>query len=219
MSFALTILSSMSTTTAVAIDSQSGMFPPLLVYLHGFNSSPGSHKARLLTEHLAAQEYDCELLVPELPFSPVRAAARIDGLIASRKGRRVVLMGSSLGGYYAVWAAQRFALPAVLVNPAVYPYRLLRDYLGPQENPYTGERYVLEMSHMDMLEALEVGPLERPERVFVLLQTGDETLNYREALSRFEGSPQWVQPGGSHAFDNFVSTLPAALSFLGVRRR
>lgn len=193
---------------------------PLLVYLHGFNSSPGSQKARLLAQYLTRKGYVCELRVPALPFSPEDAAACVEAEIAFERDRRpIALMGSSLGGYYATWASQRFGLPAVLINPAVYPYRLLRDYLGPQENPYTGERYLLEMQHVAALEALDVGTLHRPGQVMVLLQTGDETLNYHDAVVRFPRSPLWVQSGGSHAFEDFTAILPAALSFLGLTRR
>lgn len=192
---------------------------PLLVYLHGFNSSPGSQKARVLAQYLLERRYACELRVPALPFSPEDAGVCIEEAIASEQHRRrVVVMGSSLGGYYATWASQRFGLPAVLINPAVYPYRLLRDYLGAQENPYTGERYWLEMRHMEALEAMEPGTLSRPEHLMVLLQTGDETLDYRDAVTRFPRSPQWIQSGGSHAFDDFIVVLPAALGFLGLRR-
>lgn len=195
------------------------MGQPLLVYLHGFNSSPGSQKARLLARYLIQQDYECELRVPALPFSPADAAACIDAqIVREQGGRPVALMGSSLGGYYAAWASQRYGLPAVLINPAVYPYRLLRAYLGPQENPYTGERYLLEAQHMHLLEALDVGPLRRPERLMALLQTGDETLDYREAVARFPRSPLWIQAGGSHAFENFTAVLPAALNFLGLKR-
>ncbi|MFE8072878.1 YqiA/YcfP family alpha/beta fold hydrolase [Marinobacteraceae bacterium S3BR75-40.1] len=188
----------------------------LLLYLHGFNSSPLSVKAGRLEAFLAASDYDLELQVPQLHYDPDRAIEQADSVIAAARAveRPVALMGSSLGGYYAAWLSTRWQVPAVLVNPAVYPYRLLADYVGPQENPYTGERYTLTHGHRHQLQALDAGDHFRPEQLFLLLETADETLDYREALLRYPGARTWVRPGGSHAFDGFERCLPAALAFL-----
>lgn len=187
-----------------------------IVYLHGFNSSPRSQKAMELRELLSTLNPSIELIVPELGFAPDEAYRRAREAVHSVAGRRVGLVGSSLGGYYAAALSQNEGLPAALINPAVYPYRLLHDYLGPQHNPYTGERYELTEAHMATLESLDPGDIHHPERLFLLLQTGDETLNYRQALERFPNSPAWIQPDGDHRFQHFDRVVPAILSFLGM---
>ena len=117
---------------------------PTLVYLHGFNSSPDSRKARQLGEYLARQRPDIRYVVPQLPSTPAAAWARVEQTLAEVEPGPVGLVGSSLGGFFATRAAVRHALPAVVVNPAVRPHELLAGLLGEQHNPFTGEHYRLE---------------------------------------------------------------------------
>lgn len=187
---------------------------PRLIYLHGFRSSPQSQKVTELRDWLTQRALPIELVVPELGFSPSDAIARVEHAIEAAAGRPCGLMGSSLGGYYATVLGARHHLRSVLINPAVAPYRLLRSYIGVQENMYTGERFEVEEAHMDQLQVMDPGEFRRPDDFLVLLQTGDETLDYREAISRFRHSPKWIQPGGDHRFQNFPRILPAALAFL-----
>ena len=159
---------------------------------------------------------EVELVVPELGFDPALALERARLALEGIAGRPAGIIGSSLGGFYAAALSQASGVRAALINPAVYPYRLLADYLGPQHNPYTGEDYLLTESHMAVLESMDAGQVAHPERLFLLLQTGDETLDYREALVRYPDSPAWIQPGGDHRFQHFEQVVPAILSFFGI---
>lgn len=182
----------------------------MILYLHGFNSSPASLKARLLKERLESLGRGGELLAPALPHQPSLAIARAEAEIV-RAGVSV-LVGSSLGGYYATWLAEQHGLKAVLVNPAVAPYRLLQDYLGPQTNLYTGEKYLLTPQHIEELKALEVEFI-RPERYLLLVATGDEVLDYRRALEKYQGAKSIVVEGGDHAFSDFGSYLDTVIEY------
>ena len=183
----------------------------MLVYLHGFNSSAASFKARLLGERLAvlgrADEYRC----PDLPHRPAAAVHLLEELIAA-SDEPVTLVGSSLGGYYATYLAERYAVPAVLVNPAVRPYVLLQDHLGPQRNLYTGAEYELTAAHLDELRALDVATVT-PERYLLMVTTGDEVLDYRDALARYPGAETLVVPGSDHGFADFGAHLDRVLAF------
>jgi len=185
----------------------------VIVYLHGFNSSPGSFKARLVRQRLARLGRPEEFLCPALPWRFSAAVQVIEADLAQLAGRRVCLIGSSLGGFYATHFAERYGLPAILVNPAVRPYASLAAYLGPQQNLYTGERYVLEAGHIDELRALDPAAITHPERYLLLTQTGDEVLDYREGVARFAGALQVVVQGGDHAFSNFADYLDRVLAF------
>lgn len=189
---------------------------PALLYLHGFLSSPASQKATELRSLLSDIKPDIELVVPTLSLEPDSAFGTALEQARTLGDRLCGVVGSSLGGYYAAALSQEVGCRAVLVNPAVYPYRLLADYLGPQANPYTGETCTLESRHLTALERLDPGPLGTPERLLLILQTGDETLNYHQALDRYPDSPAWIQPGGDHRFQDFDRVIPAILAFLGV---
>jgi hypothetical protein len=188
----------------------------MLLYVHGFNSSPASTKARQLQARLSAIGRGAEFACPALPDRPARAVALIETLIADAPAARVTLVGSSLGGYYATWLAERHGVRAVLVNPATTPHEGLRAYLGPQKNLYTGETYDLTEDHLAELRALWVPRLTRLERYYLMVTTGDEVLDYREAVARYAGARQLVVPGSDHGFADFERYLDGVLAFAGV---
>ena len=187
---------------------------PVLVYLHGFNSSPRSQKATELHALLPRLFPQVELVVPELGFDPERALQRATAAVQAAGERPVGVIGSSLGGFYASVLSARLGVRAAMINPAAWPYRLLEAHLGPQHNPYTDERYDLTPAHMAALQAMEPGETVRPQNLFILVQTKDETLDYREILAKHAGARTWIQPGGDHRFQHFDRVVPAILAFL-----
>ena len=185
----------------------------MLIYIHGFNSSSLSFKAGLLRRRMAELKRSDELLTPELPPAPSEAIAMLEAVVG-RHAPRVALIGSSLGGYYATWLAERHRVRAVLVNPAVRPYDLLADYVGPQANLYTGARYEFTAQHVDDLRKLEIETIT-PEHYLLMVETGDEVLDYRHAVDRYRGCRQLVIEGGDHGFSDFADYLDHALQFCG----
>ncbi len=183
------------------------------IYVHGFNSSPASIKARILAEGLNRQGLGGHYSVPALSHWPSEAMAQLEALV-SDPAVPVLLVGSSLGGFYSTALVEKYPhCRCVLVNPAVAPQVLLADWLGENENLYTHEHYQLTPRHLAQLQALVCPELQGLERYLLLQQTGDETLDYREAVARYAGAAQFVQPGGSHGFDRFEDLLPAILAF------
>lgn len=183
-----------------------------LFYIHGFNSSPQSAKARLLARAVADKPH-VHFQVPALPYDPARAIAILQAAVGNCLPQRTGLIGSSMGGFYGTFIAEQFGLPLVLVNPAVRPYELLRDYLGENENIYTGEKYIFTEEHIRLLQQLDVAPVTKPERYLLLTQTGDEVLDYRQGVAKYAGSRQIVEAGGSHGFDHFEQHLATIFSF------
>ena len=184
----------------------------MLIYIHGFNSSPASSKAQLMRERLAALGRAHEFLAPALPHSPAAAAAQIEDL--ARAHRDACLIGSSLGGFYATWLAEKFALRAVLVNPAVRPYELLAGEVGRQKNFHSGEEYDFTVRYIAELRALEVESIT-PARYLLMVETGDAVLDYRHAVEKYRGARQLVIEGGDHGFSDFAGYLDAAFEFIG----
>ncbi|MGF1722157.1 esterase YqiA [Vibrio kyushuensis] len=190
---------------------------PLLLYIHGFNSSPQSHKANVMNEYCLSQRPDIKLLTPQLPCFPDEAANCLLELIEKHHSEyQIALVGSSLGGYLSTWLNAKFGFKAVLVNPAVKPYELLVDYLGEQVNPYTGQEYTLEPIHIEQLKSLDVESIKHPEDFWLLQQTEDEVLDYRQAVERFSLSKQTVEQGGDHSFINFERYPAEIVKFLAL---
>jgi predicted esterase YcpF (UPF0227 family) len=185
----------------------------MIVYLHGFNSSPASGKARQLGDWLAGLGRIAEYYCPALPNGPREAIAKVEAALARSKPESVTLVGSSLGGFYATWLAEKHGWKAVLVNPAVHAQTLLRDALGMQTNWHTGEKWCLTEAHLAELAALDVARITQPERYLVLLQTGDEVLDYRSAEAYYAGARQVVETGGDHGFAGFERHFPLILDF------
>jgi predicted esterase YcpF (UPF0227 family) len=183
----------------------------VIVYLHGFNSSPQSHKARVLGQYMAERGLAAEFACPQLPPS-ARAAARIIKDVAGSPSPCYV--GSSLGGYYATYAVETWGGRAVLINPAIEPHIGLAAYLGPQKNLYTGEPYELTTAHLEEWRELYAQRIS-PSRYLVLVETGDEVLDYRQALQRYAGAEQIVVEGGDHSLRSFPEHLERILRFAG----
>ncbi|NOH63673.1 esterase YqiA [Vibrio sp. RE88] len=191
------------------------MRPSLLLYIHGFNSSPLSHKANVMKEYCQQHRPDIKVVVPQLPCFPQQAAECLLNIIEQHKDDyRIGLIGSSLGGYLSMWLNRQFGFKAVVVNPAVKPYELLADYLGEQVNPYTHQRYVLESVHIDELKALDTPVINQAKDFWLLQQTEDEVLDYRQAVEKFSGAKQTVEEGGDHSFVNFERYPQQIIEFL-----
>jgi hypothetical protein len=188
--------------------------PPRVVYLHGFNSSPASHKARLVVEYCNANQIACA--VPALSHDPVLAMKTAQSCVMEQGGAAILLIGSSLGGYYATWLAEKFKLKAALVNPAVSPCdHVNAEFLGHHHNYYSGEEYEFTPQHVEALRMFDVRIITDPKRYLLLVQTGDEVLDYRLAVERYAGCEQIVQQCGNHSFENFAALLPLIMKFAG----
>jgi len=191
------------------------MSQPLYIYVHGFNSSPHSFKARQLKSWMEQQGVGARLRVPALDHRPQRAIAQLEQQVRDGDGP-VVLLGSSLGGYYATWLTEQHPdLRAVLINPSVRPFELMAAYLGENHNLYTGERYLLTPEHQQQLQALYCPELRDPGRYLLLAQTADEVLDYREAVARYAACEQQIEAGGSHGFDHFERSWGRIFRFAG----
>ena len=186
----------------------------MIVYLHGFNSSPQSHKAQLMGRYMRERGLASEYACPALPPLASEAIREIEKLAPKKEG--MCFIGSSLGGYYATYLAETRDAKAVLINPAIDPHVGLRAYLGRQTNFHTGEPYEFTEAYLRDWARL-YAPRITPERYLLIVETGDEVLDYRKAVARYAGAEQIVIPGGDHSLQSFPEHLPRIMSFAGLR--
>ena len=188
----------------------------MIVYLHGFNSSPASHKAQVMKKTMTAAGLAQRFACPALPDTPAEAMRAIEATIAGRDSRELTFLGSSLGGFYATHLAERLGCRAALINPAITPHIGLEAYLGTQKNLHTGEPYELTPAHLEGWRRLLVERID-PERYLLLLETGDEVLDWREAARKYEGARMVIRQGGDHSLQSFPEHIARILAFAGIR--
>ena len=185
----------------------------MILYLHGFRSSPLSTKARQLAARLAERGIDEPYLCPQLPVSP-REAARVIEEIALRAGSQPLsIIGSSLGGYYATWIAERVDCRVVLLNPAINPDRDLAHHLGTQTVYHSDEQVEVKAEYLGELQELFAGPVTRPDRYLLVAATGDEVLDWREMVARYPDSIHCVIEGSDHGLSDFANIIDDVIDF------
>ncbi len=188
----------------------------MLLYIHGFNSSPLSDKGLVTTEFFAEHYPDLNLHQPQLPSIPKEAMELLSGLVESalEDGERLTYIGSSLGGYFASYLAEKYGGRAVLVNPAVTPFELFEDFIGQQYNPYIDEYYQVLTEHKNQIVAFNTEVILNPDRFLVLLQSGDEVLDYRQAVQKYHCCQLFIQSGGDHSFVGYEKQMHSISQFL-----
>ncbi|MRX11376.1 esterase [Pseudoduganella sp. FT25W] len=191
----------------------------MILYLHGFRSSPKSMKARVVGERMAALGLADKLICPQLPASPKEAMALTLSLIDGIPAQELSIIGSSLGGYYATWLAERIGCRAVLVNPAIVPSLDLDRHVGVTTQFHSDAPFEFKREYIDELRALDVPRISQPQRYFLLAATGDEVLDYRDMVAHYQGARQHVIDGSDHAVSEFPDYVDEVLAFCGVEAR
>ncbi|MRW85154.1 esterase [Pseudoduganella sp. FT26W] len=191
----------------------------MILYLHGFRSSPKSMKARVVGERMAALGLADQLICPQLPASPKEAMALALSLIDGIPAQDLSIIGSSLGGYYATWLAERIGCRAVLVNPAIVPSLGLDKHVGVTTQFHSDEPFEFKREYIDELRALDVPRITQPQRYFLLAATGDEVLDYRDMVAHYQGARQHVIDGSDHAVSEFPDYVDEVLAFCGIEAR
>lgn len=188
----------------------------MILYLHGFRSSPTSRKATMLRERMRVLGREPEYLCPQLPASPRAAVDLALRLARTAPAGSLALIGSSLGGYYATWLAERLGCRAVLLNPAITPARDLEAHLGPQPVYFTDEEIDFRPEHLAELQEIDTPHVTRPERYFLIAATGDALIDYRTMTGKYTGARQRVIEGSSHELPDFALYMDEVLGFCGI---
>lgn len=175
----------------------------MIIYIHGFGSHGYGSKVKIFREYFKSIGED--FIAPSLSYVPELAIQTLEELIASYHGE-VYLIGSSLGGFYATYLSQMPEVKkVVLINPATSPMNTLQRATGDAPNFYDDSYFKWDKKHLKMLEKYVVefpqGVWTMREKFMVLLQKGDELLDYRDAAKKYKESKLTIEDGGSHSFD------------------
>ena len=174
---------------------------PSILYIHGFASCGSGNKVDVLRQHYG----DNQVISPDLPVAPGKAIDFLADLIQQQDFK--LLVGSSLGGYYAEYLNSKFRIPAVLINPSTRPFDTLQNYIGNNTNWCSGETFEWQQDYMQQLQHLYRDMPLQDEQYMVLLQTGDEVLDYRLAEQRYAAHELLIEQGGNHRFENLADYL------------
>jgi predicted esterase YcpF (UPF0227 family) len=183
----------------------------VIVYLHGFNSGATSGKATWLRQNLP----DITVLSPTYP---THQADEVPGFLREYFSRvrrehphdkKLLLVGSSLGGFWARHLASELNAGMVLINPGIHPDVELLDVVGPNKNEATGEEYVLTAEQVKALARCKHPHCDPKVPTLLLLDEADDVLDYRLAQAYYRDCGKTiVYPGGSHRFDHMAEALP-----------
>ncbi len=182
----------------------------MIIYIHGFGSSGFGGKATLLKEY-----FDEKILLPSLSYVPILAINTLEQLIEMliRQNVKVNLIGSSLGGYYSIYLANKYNLKAVLINPAIKPFRTL-EKIGMSTNYFDMSYFEVTQNHLEYLKELNTTNIKNEKNFMLLLQKGDELLDYKEAVNKLSNSNLYIEEDGSHSYDNVERHFEKIKKFL-----
>jgi len=189
----------------------------LLVYLHGFRSSPNSSKAVMTgaaVRALSTADHTYEWYCPQLLASPKESIDLVVKHIDQSKADRIVIIGSSLGGFYANYLDEKYQCKGIALNPAVYAARELEPHVGMMTAYDSEEPFNFKAEYVDELRALQVNHITNPERYFLIAAKGDELLDWKEMAAFYSGAKQLILEGSDHGIADYANHLPAVIEFI-----
>lgn len=188
----------------------------MILYLHGFRSSPSSFKAQAALDYMNTHGLGGRFFCPQLPESPFQSVSLASQLMEGHDPENILLIGSSLGGYYANFLAERTGCKAVLLNPVIDPWQVKAGMENPPGTLELAEWEMDREKYADELRRFAVRHITRPERYLLIAATGDELLDYRQMSAHYENARQIIIQGSDHSLPEFPDYLDEILSFSGL---
>ena len=189
----------------------------LLVYLHGFRSSPNSSKAVMTGEAvraLSTPDNVYEWYCPQLLASPKESIDMVVKHIDQSKADRMVIIGSSLGGFYTNYLAEKYQCKGIALNPAVYAARELEPHVGMMTAYDSEEPFDFKAEYIDELRALQVNGITDSNRYFLIAAKGDELLDWKEMAAFYPDAKQLILEGSDHGISEYADHLPTVIEFI-----
>ena len=154
---------------------------------------------------------------PQLLASPKDSMAMVTKFIDQSMADRIAVIGSSLGGFYANYLAEKYGCKAVALNPAVRAARELAPHVGMMTSYDSNEPFDFRPEYINELKALQVERISDPNRYFLIAAKGDELLDWVEMSAFYEGAQQLILEGSDHGIADYADHLPRVLEFISPR--
>ena len=186
-----------------------------ILYFHGFKSSSDSGKAQEFKNFIKNHTSQTKIVIPDLDDDFKKANKQIKNLINENE-KRIFFMGSSLGGYYALYFAELYKTKSVLINPAIPPLKDFEIHLGKNENYATGNKFIISKDDISYIRSLHHKRILDPTNHLILLESGDEILDYIKTVSYFKKSPMDIFYGGNHSYTSIKEKFIKIKHFLDI---
>ena len=189
----------------------------MVIYIHGFGGSGKGVKASLFREHF--KQKGVKFLAPSLSYTPTLAVSTLEEIIQNCNNNNIKLIGSSLGGFYAIYLANKYNLKAVLINPSTNPMQTLGKIVKEQNqralNFFDLSYFDFNLNHIYMLKNYYTKDIKK-ELFLLMLQKDDDVIDYTIAKDKFSGAKMIIDSGGGHSFENIQTYFNQIDEFLGV---
>lgn len=210
-----------------------------IIYMHGLDSDANSIKGSLLEEYCRQYDPDIKVLRPDLNKTPDQVFDQMLSLIDSVASKNshdqnTVLVGSSLGGYFATLLSNHTGCPALLLNPSIQPHQTLQRFKHSTETEDDGAKdesandeasevlyttlggWRITNADLEWFACHQLSSLNYPKKVVALIKEGDELLNSSLSANfyREQGATVNMQKGGDHRFSDFKTQLPKVIEVI-----
>jgi len=179
----------------------------MIIYVHGFASAGQQTKWELLRHAFPDQK----VFSPTLPVEPYGTVSLLKALIDSASDG-VMLVGTSLGGFYAWHMAALKQIPAIIINPSTVPWISLRPAVGTFDNFVTGEPFEWKEAYLDQLRMLALEKDNHPTHGRLLkffISTDDELIDHSGIEAKIPPDSEIrYYDCSAHRFTRFPEILP-----------
>ena len=163
---------------------------------------------------LSSEDHSYDWYCPQLLASPKESLEMVIDHMDQFKVDRYVIVGSSLGGFYTNYLAEKYRCKGIALNPAVYAARELEPHVGIMTAYDSEEPFDFKAEYIDELRALQVDSITDPERYFLIAAKGDELLDWKEMVAFYPGTKQLILEGSDHGISDYANHLPAVIDFI-----
>jgi predicted esterase YcpF (UPF0227 family) len=192
-----------------------------IIYLHGFNSASQDIDGQLIANKeklLVMQEFCVTKTVlfytPNVDYRDFQYL--IEDLLFEWKqlldqGLDVIFIGSSMGGFASEYLAMKTGCKAIMINPAIKPSELLRQFIGVSENYETGKPYHWDQHHCEQYQPYEQEIADNFQAIkrTILVDRADELIDAEKTITKYQAIANVVAfDGGSHSFEHIRQALP-----------